>query len=132
LREFAEENGREVKPLTDEALALLRSYSWPGNVRELRTAIEHGVVMCNAAQIGVEHLPEFLRLGTMGKSIVGQAGSKSTENSLASTEDLNLYALEQRCITAALARAAGNRTVAAELLGISRRTLQRKLKEKGL
>jgi DNA-binding NtrC family response regulator len=63
---------------------------------------------------------------------MGAGGGKAAENSLASTEDLNLDALEQRCITAALARAAGNRTVAAELLGISRRTLQRKLKEKGL
>ncbi|MFM2298007.1 MAG: hypothetical protein RL117_1714 [Verrucomicrobiota bacterium] len=132
LREFAEENGREVKPLTDEALALLRSYSWPGNVRELRTAIEHGVVMCNAPQIGIEHLPDFLRSESSGRSAMGAGGGKAAENSLASTEDLNLDALEQRCITAALARAAGNRTVAAELLGISRRTLQRKLKEKGL
>jgi DNA-binding NtrC family response regulator len=132
LREFAEENGREVKPLTDEALALLRSYSWPGNVRELRTAIEHGVVMCNAPQIGIEHLPDFLRPESSGRSAMGAGSGKAAENSLASAEDLNLDALEQRCITAALARAAGNRTVAAELLGISRRTLQRKLKEKGL
>lgn len=132
LREFAEENGRKIKPLTDEALALLRSYPWPGNVRELRTAIEHGVVMCNAEQIGVEHLPDFLRQGRASQRSTNPVLENATENSLACDEDFNLDAVEQRLITAALARAAGNRTVAAELLGISRRTLQRKLKEKGL
>jgi DNA-binding NtrC family response regulator len=132
LREFAEENGRKLKPLTDEALALLRRYPWPGNVRELRTVIEHGVVMCNAEQIGIEHLPDFLRSERAVRATARSDDEKAVENSLACAEDLNLDALEQRCITAALARAAGNRTMAAELLGISRRTLQRKLKEKGL
>lgn len=132
LREFAEENGRKIKPLTDEALAVLRSYPWPGNVRELRTAIEHGVVMCNAEHIGIEHLPDFLRHGRAVQGGTDSVVENVSENSLACHEDFNLDAAEQRLITAALERAAGNRTFAAELLGISRRTLQRKLKEKGL
>ena len=60
LREFSSENNKELKPLSDDALAMLRSYSWPGNVRELRTTIEHGVVMSNEDVIDCQHLPYFL------------------------------------------------------------------------
>jgi DNA-binding NtrC family response regulator len=131
LREFAEENKRPIKTLTDEAIDLLRRYPWPGNVRELRTVIEHGVVMCNAAQIGVEHLPDFMRQSP--KSVAKSEGIATKENQivLASGIELNLHVLEQRAINEALTQAAGNRTLAAEMLGISRRTLQRKLKETG-
>ena len=129
LREFAKENQRPEKALTDQALRLLRSYPWPGNVRELRTVIEHGVVMCNAAQIGVEHLPEFLH-EISGKRIArDNTSTNDLQNKLASQTELNLNALETRAIREALASAGGNRTAAAEMLGISRRTLQRKLKE---
>jgi DNA-binding NtrC family response regulator len=131
LKEFSLENKRPIKPLTDEAMALMRRYPWPGNVRELRTVIEHGVVMCNSARIGVEHLPDFLREAT-GKVISANGNAtKETQKELASTVELNLHLLEQRAIQNALAQTAGNRTLAAELLGISRRTLQRKLKEPG-
>ncbi len=124
LKEFAEENGRPVKPLSDEALELLRSHPWPGNVRELRTAIEHGVVMSNDPVIDVRHLPASLR----GESPVPKppSGDKIT---LAAPPEFNLHALEIRTIRAALEEAGGNRTRAADMLGISRRTLQRKLKE---
>ncbi len=131
LREFAEENKRPIKTLTDEAIELMRRYPWPGNVRELRTVIEHGVVMCNAAQIGVEHLPDFMRQSP--KSVAKSEGiaTKGHQIVLASGIELNLHVLEQRAINEALTQAAGNRTLAAEMLGISRRTLQRKLKETG-
>ena len=131
LREFAEENKRPIKTLTDEAIELMRPYPWPGNVRELRTVIEHGVVMCNAAQIGVEHLPDFMRQSP--KSVAKSEGiaTKGHQIVLASGIELNLHVLEQRAINEALTQAAGNRTLAAEMLGISRRTLQRKLKETG-
>ena len=128
LQEFAKENDRPVKPLTDEALAKLISYSWPGNVRELRTAIEHGVVMSNDAVIDVRHLPQFLLSQTVGSP----QPPASAKNSLDAAGEFNLHALETNAIRAALATARGNRTQAAELLGVSRRTLQRKLKELGM
>ena len=128
LQEFAKENDRPNKPLTDEALHLLISYSWPGNVRELRTAIEHGVVMSNDPVIDVRHLPQFL----YSQSFPQPSSVLVTKNSLAGPADFNLHALEANTIRAALATAEGNRTHAAELLGLSRRTLQRKLKELGL
>ena len=124
LKEFAEENGRPVKPLSDEALELLRRHPWPGNVRELRTAIEHGVVMSNDPVIDVRHLPAALR----GENSAPTPGS-SGKITLAAPPEFNLHALETRTIRAALVEADGNRTRAAEMLGISRRTLQRKLKE---
>ena len=126
LKEFAEENGRPVKPLTDEALALLRRHPWPGNVRELRTAIEHGVVMSNDPVIDVRHLPDSLR----GDPPAPQPASGG-KIALAGPPEFNLHALETQAIRTALSEAGGNRTHAAELLGISRRTLQRKLKDLG-
>lgn len=124
LREFAMENDRPVKPLTDAALELLLAYRWPGNVRELRTAIEHGVVMSNEPVIEVRHLPLFL---TPAATREPPPSSASGTENLAPPGNLNLQDLESRAIRSALAAAAGNRTQAAELLGVSRRTLQRKL-----
>jgi two-component system response regulator AtoC len=123
LEEFALENRRSVKPLSDAAIAKLLSYSWPGNVRELRTAIEHAVVMSNQDTLDIFHLPEFL------DSSRSQTVSHSEKNTLAPVEEFNLHAQEQRAILGALAATKGNRTKAAILLGISRRTLQRKLRE---
>ncbi|MEI8038859.1 MAG: sigma-54 dependent transcriptional regulator [Verrucomicrobiota bacterium] len=128
LQEFAKENDRPVKPLTAAALHLLLAYNWPGNVRELRTAIEHGVVMSNDAVIDAPHLPQFLLLPAQPASPAGQP----PKNSLAATPEFNLHALEANTIRSALATTHGNRTRAADLLGVSRRTLQRKLQELGL
>ncbi|MFN6016179.1 MAG: sigma-54-dependent transcriptional regulator [Verrucomicrobiota bacterium] len=127
LAEFAKENQRPLKPLTDEALKLLLAYPWPGNVRELRTAIEHGVVMSNDPQIDTRHLPGFLL-----DPAAPAKPAASSKNSLDDPAELNLHVLETNAIRAALAASAGNRTHAAELLGLSRRTLQRKLKELGI
>jgi len=127
LKEFATENGRDEKPLSDEAAQLLQAYQWPGNVRELRTAIEHGVVMSNDPFISLKHLPRFI---TRDEPISQNTTitDKETKNNLAQEANFNLSALEKRTITYALEHAKGNRTLAADLLGISRRTLQRKLK----
>ena len=127
LAEFAKENQRPLKPLTDEALKLLLAYPWPGNVRELRTAIEHGVVMSNDPQIDARHLPDFLL-----NPPAPVRTAASSKNSLDDRAELNLHVLETNAIRAALAASSGNRTHAAELLGLSRRTLQRKLRELGL
>lgn len=127
LAEFAKENQRPLKPLTDEALKLLLAYPWPGNVRELRTAIEHGVVMSNDSQIDARHLPNFLQ-----EAPALTKRSSIPKNSLDDPKELNLHVLEAKAIRVALAFSDGNRTHAAELLGLSRRTLQRKLKELGI
>lgn len=128
LQEFAKENDRAVKPLTDSAMNLLLAYSWPGNVRELRTAIEHGVVMSNDPVIDARHLPQFL----LFQHIRPPDSSASSKITLDGSAEFNLHALETNTIRAALSTSGGNRTHAADLLGVSRRTLQRKLKELGI
>tara|TARA_R110002096_G_scaffold40688_26_gene110422 strand:- start:2987 stop:4390 length:1404 start_codon:yes stop_codon:yes gene_type:complete len=134
LKEFTEENNKPLMELTHDALQLLIEYDWPGNVRELRTAIEHGVVMSNGAKIGIRHLPPFLRDGShSGFRSKDEDGSLISTTSMAVTDDdLNLASVEEKLIHLALKRTGNNRTEAAQLLGISRRTMQRKLKEMGL
>ncbi|CAN5416814.1 sigma-54 dependent transcriptional regulator [soil metagenome] len=130
LKEFAEENGKPVKDLSDEAVAALLRYGWPGNVRELRTAIEHGVVMSNAAKVTPRHLPEPVRechAAISPKPATADPGTPAPVPAAGSPDDLDLHAMERRLIRLALERAGGNRTEAAKLLGISRRTLHRKL-----
>lgn len=135
LKEFARENNREHKPLSPEALHAIRAHSWPGNVRELRTAMEHGVVMSNSGQIERQHLP--LQLQNTESSQAGfqeppsSAGVPpgNTQNELVLAGGLNLSLLERNAIQTALSQSNGNRTAAAKLLGISRRTLQRKLQD---
>ncbi|MEC5128964.1 sigma-54 dependent transcriptional regulator [Verrucomicrobiales bacterium BCK34] len=134
LKEFAEENKKPAMELTAEALQLLLDYEWPGNVRELRTAIEHGVVMSNTAKIGVRHLPPFLRDNSHHGFRDSASAGKSTSgvHIISEEDDLNIAKMEERMIQLALKRTGDNRTEAAQLLGISRRTMQRKLKEMGL
>lgn len=149
LDEFAEENGKKRPELTQEALGALLDYDWPGNVRELRTAIEHGVVMCSGGKIGLRHLPPFLRdrtlaglrgpaLPSAAAGVPGMAGTDPASSSAGAVgtpgdaDDLNLARMEKRLIHLALERTGENRTEAAKLLGISRRTMQRKLKDMGL
>ena len=105
----------------------LIGYPWPGNVRELRTAIEHGVVMCNGPKITLRHLPASVRDGS-GSSLTAGTRDPGEAGGGAAPGDLDLEATEQRMIGRALERTGGNRSRAADLLGISRRTLQRKLK----
>jgi len=123
LKEFAKENNKPLKDLSADAMRSLIAHNWPGNVRELRTAIEHGVVMSNGAKITLRHLPTAL----CGEdSIVLQNSIKSNEKD---SEKFNLASMESKLIANALIHTNENRTEAAKLLGISRRTLQRKLKE---
>jgi DNA-binding NtrC family response regulator len=117
LSEFAEENNKNVNDLTPEALEALMNYAWPGNVRELRYAIEHAVVLTRGEKIGLRDLPPGLRSGAAG-------GGPAR---LLAQPDLTLAEAEKQLILRALKECAGNRTEAAKKLGMSRRTLHRKL-----
>jgi two-component system response regulator AtoC len=118
LKESAKENGKPFRELAPEAMACILDYNWPGNVRELRAAIEHAVVMSSTSKIGVRDLPASVRQPA-------QASGAATEAS----QGLNLHQTERNLIFRALEQSGGNRTQAARILGISRRTLHRRLKE---
>ncbi|MEE2808799.1 MAG: sigma-54 dependent transcriptional regulator [Verrucomicrobiota bacterium] len=123
LKEFAKENSKPIKELSGEAMRALNNHPWPGNVRELRTAIEHGVVMSNSTKITLRHLPASIRGESMANIHTINTTSEDKE------QPFNLEKSETKLIMAALNHTNGNRTEAAKLLGISRRTLQRKIKD---
>lgn len=129
LHELCRENRKGDKRFSREALECLRRYSWPGNVRQLRTAVEHGVVMSEGSVVTPADLPPELSATPTG--LEGGSGQTATQSdfSLASPPTLNLKWVERQVILRALKQTDGNRTTAAELLGINRRTLQRKLAE---
>jgi DNA-binding NtrC family response regulator len=116
LREFARENGKPVSDFTVDALEALMNHSWPGNARELRTAIEHAVVLCRGEKIGARDLPANVRGGG------GRGGTP-----LLQRDDLTVKEAEKQLIIRALKETDGNRTLAAEKIGMSRRTFHRKL-----
>ena len=122
LDEFARENNKPIDDITSEALNALMAYAWPGNVRELRNALERMIVMAHGAELTVHDLPAIVRPSTDGQG-TPNLGIKTN----ASLRDAN-----RQMIVTALEAAGGNRTKAARQLGISRRTLHRKLHEFGL
>lgn len=120
LKVFAEENAKKLGGFTSDAVELLSSYPWPGNVRELRNVVENMVVMARGERLGVREVPSKIK---------SQTGPKSGAIQL--TSGGSLAEMEHEMIRQSLAAHAGNRTQAAEQLGISRRTLHRKLNEYG-
>jgi DNA-binding NtrC family response regulator len=127
-RELGQQNGKPGTTLSRPALELLRGYNWPGNVRQLRTAVEHGVVMCTGTEVQPADLPEYLNTPAPAPQ-AAEIMRGSTDFELETAPSLNLQYLERRAIQLALKRTGGNKSAAAELLGINRRTLQRKINE---
>jgi len=126
LRHFCKVNEKPLLELTADAMNALLTYNWPGNVRELRTAIEHGVVMARGTKMTLRDLPPNVRAATGAELPGGITPAKAFgEKSSA----LDLHETEKRLIMQALATTNGNITKAAQKLGISRRTLHRKINE---
>ena len=119
LKSFASDNAKPFRELTADAMQAILAYDWPGNVRELRTAIEHGVVMATGPRITLRDLPGNVRQA---------AGGKTRALLPTASQPYNLHDTERRQIERAMTESAGNVTAAARKLGISRRTLHRKLK----
>ncbi len=126
LRHFCQLNEKPLLELRADATNLLLTYNWPGNVRELRTAIEHGVVMATGPKITVRDLPMNVRQAT-GAALPGGVTSAKAFGQKSSA--LDIHETEKRLIMQALATTNGNITAAAKQLGISRRTLHRKINE---
>lgn len=109
---FAREFGRSIPEFTDKALAALCAYDWPGNVRELENLVQRTMVMNDSRIIDVADLPRHMRY-----SVAREAGLNRT-----------LADVEIEHIRNVLASVLGNKTKAAEILGIDRKTLREKLK----
>jgi two-component system response regulator AtoC len=117
VREFAAENEKKVEGVTPDTLEVLMRYNWPGNVRELRTAMEHAVVLCRGDRITPRDLPPAVR----------RTPEEAAATPVPARMGLNVHEAEKQLIIRALKAAGGNRTLAASKLGMSRRTLHRKL-----
>ena len=119
LKEICERDGKAFRPLSPDAMEVLLRYDWPGNVRELKGAIDSGVTLATGNQITVRDLPLTVQ-GASGGLPLREVGSQ---------DFVNIHDNEVRLIMRALDESGGNRTEAAKKLGISRRTLHRRLKE---
>ncbi|MBN1798188.1 MAG: sigma-54-dependent Fis family transcriptional regulator [Spirochaetales bacterium] len=116
LKEFTEENKKKIQGMDTKAGLILNQYSWPGNVRELRNCIESAVVMCKGAIITEDDLPPYLRATTEKDTIKLNTG-------------ITLQEAEKQIITLTLNQNGGNKSKTADILGIGRKTLHRKLNE---
>ncbi len=120
LAVFNEENSKQIEGFSPAAYEMLAGYDWPGNIRELRNLIERMVVLAHGKVLDVKDIPVQIRETAVGVREVR------------ADADLTVDEMEKRMIVQALEKTGGNRTRAAEKLGISRRTLHRKLNEYGL
>jgi len=116
-QEYGKENGKEGVTFDSESMGLLMKYAWPGNVRELRTAVEHGVVLSRGNVIHPDDLPS---------AVWKRQGVVPLKKGV---QPPRLEDVERGAIEAALEKSGENITEAAKALGISRRTLHRKLAE---
>jgi two-component system response regulator AtoC len=126
VRHFCKQNEKPLLELTADAMNTLLSYNWPGNVRELRAAIEHGVVMATGQKITARDLPMNVRQAV---SATLPGGITPTKAFAGASSALDIHATERRLVMQALASTNGNITRAAQKLGISRRTLHRKINQ---
>ncbi|WP_447979145.1 sigma-54 interaction domain-containing protein [Candidatus Nitrospira bockiana] len=115
---------KSVRDIDGPALHCLESYTYPGNVRELENILEHAYIRCPGHTIRLEHLPEYV---TAEK---GQSGALGSD--LRITEEPKLLSLERQAIQGTLAKTGWNYSETCRILGISRSTLLRRLKEFGL
>lgn len=124
LREMRDKHGREASTVSDTVMEMFRNYNWPGNVRELRNALERAVIVCEGSLIDVRHLPP--NFGSSGIRTPADDGSGIHLEVGTTVEQA-----EKMLILKTLAANNNNKTRAAEVLGISLKTLHNKLKEYG-
>jgi DNA-binding NtrC family response regulator len=122
FQKFNSRYGKGFGPVSDEIMAAFAAYNWPGNTRELENVIERLVLLSEGGTLEYRHLPAEIAADTSpdtAEDLKGRVGGAAS-------------ATEKRLVSWALKNAEGNRTRAAELLGISRRTLYKKMKTYGL
>jgi len=125
LDTFREQTGKDVTGFTEQALQTLQRYHWPGNVRELVNIVERAIVLSKRSVIGIEDLPETVRRGaTIPEALHARVGGANLKAALANPE--------RQIILDALENNGWNRQNTAEMLGINRTTLYKKMKKYGI
>ncbi len=119
LRRFAEKNGKPIAGFTPAALAALEGYRWPGNVRELQHAVERAVVLSRGSEVDVEDLPEAVRKA--------RPAGPPPATVLAIPIGTPMEEIERIAIRETLRHTQGDKTLAAQILGVAARTIYRKL-----
>ncbi len=116
LKVFNQRNNKAIKGFAPPALELLASYFWPGNIRELKNSVERAVILCNEEYIQVRHLPAQIR-------------QHDSQPQKLDTVEVGkpLYEIEKEVILSTLKKCNNNKTKAAEVLGISLKTMHNKL-----
>ena len=131
VRQFADEYGKPISGISSAGMAQLRRFDWPGNIRELRNAMERAVALEQGETISLESLPETVREARGGAA--HDPDGQDREIPFEGVELDNILGdVERRYLELALQRTAGNRTQAAELLGMSYRSFRYRLEKFGL
>lgn len=125
IRKYNRTLSLDVQSVSPEAISLLTSYDWPGNVRDLENAIQSSMILCTGGVIRPDHLPDRIKGYELAEA---QAVSGSSGNSI---REINAQ-MEKELIIEALKKHNFNRTLTAEALNISRKTLFNKMKRYGL
>jgi two-component system response regulator HydG len=121
LQRFADEQGKEIKEFSSEALWVLLDHDWPGNVRELENTIEHATLLTKGTRLDVSDLPRQFH----------KSHSVST-NSFTSSLPTTIEGNEKQLLRQTLENCGWNKSSAAEVLGISRNTLYAKIRKYGI
>jgi DNA-binding NtrC family response regulator len=124
LNDLNHKHSCTITDISPEVAAVFTSYNWPGNIRELRNILERAAILCTSGTIGLAHLPR----GFAGQP---ESGPRDTSASVVLEPGTTVDAAERSLIELTLRHTGGNRTRAAEILGISAKTLFNKLREYG-
>jgi DNA-binding NtrC family response regulator len=116
LKQFSDENGKQIEGMDNKARAALYNYSWPGNIRELRNTLESAVVLCRGTILSQDDLPPHI-------------ADSHDESFIRIPRGATMAEAEREVIRSTLLSEKGNKSRAADILGIGRKTLHRKLEE---
>ena len=120
----AEKTGKNILGFTPEAMRLMVAYRWPGNIRELRNSVEYAFVLARGKSIGIEHLPEKI---TSFDPLAAKALKPLRYNGI-----VTVGLSEKQALFNALQQADGNQTKTAQILGVSRITVWKRIKKYGI
>lgn len=131
LEEYKRKSGRFVSGISDEAMRALVNYHWPGNVRELENAIERAVIIAAGRQIEIHDLPEAIAVSAGHADAHARFARLNSPNGSGLNLDFpaSMEEIEKKVIEATMVYAEGDKSLAARLLNIGRKTLYRKLEQ---